>query len=639
VTQRIHTDAVLTNTDLTNELIIGLHTKIYDIQCSSVGHEADDNSMNESCQVRTTLQAEDRLLVPHSKRISHTYITNDEGVTELCIYYGIKEVTFDEARLFPFGEALMKQTSFIAESATSWGPGYQWPEIRSLLEALVDEGIVKRSDSFEDQRGTGLVPSLLPPSECPVARSWSTAECEAITSDLGGRAVEIGYLEAIVPVYRVAHSALDGDGRQVGEANVYPPGLRLDRETEWRVCQYPGSRYRDDAPMNVTALRAMIKHWKPIMTVIVAVRDELHRRLERARTQWTIGDLHTFSVVVMALPAFQLMKRGGASPQIPLHPVLSSMFRITDGVRMTTHEMLFLSAERTRSPEETTNAAEFYAFAERNGLLLSNTGVCAGPKALIDEFLTIVFDGAFSEPVPTSQLAPDVRELLEQLPEVVDYAFYALQVWALMLSSWLAMSRAYKTVRQVFEASSDELGDQLRTRISEDWAKLEFARIADDTERDVHHIVYADAYEQAWRGLRRPVGVSTLAQRVAPCPEGAMHIAATSELRAILSSRLATTPFEGIDRDDAIGQIVDSLVLYIREQQAILRSMMELQGTINTLLDRPDPKRLLSIRDLRVNDAMSRIPSPYIFDTLAEELGFMVEFTVDDIDVVSIRAT
>jgi len=43
---------------------------------------------------------------------------------------------------------------------------------------------------------------------------------------------------------------------------VFPPRLRLDRDTEWRVCQYAGSRYRDDAPMNVTALKA-IKYWKP----------------------------------------------------------------------------------------------------------------------------------------------------------------------------------------------------------------------------------------------------------------------------------------------------------------------------------------------------------------------------------------
>ena len=159
--------------------------------------------------------------------------------------------------------------------ATTWGPGYDWEEIRPLLESLLEEGIIKRGDGVGDQRNSAVAASLLPPSVCPLPRSWSLAECESITLDLANRAVEIGYIEAVVPVFRVAHPALDADGRQVGEANVYPPRLRLDRETEWRVCPYSGSRYRDDLPMNVTGLKAMTKHWKPIMATILEVRAEL----------------------------------------------------------------------------------------------------------------------------------------------------------------------------------------------------------------------------------------------------------------------------------------------------------------------------------------------------------------------------
>src|SRR5262245_52841318 len=301
----------------------------------------------------------DRLHVPHRKRMSHAYVTSDSGARELCIYYGAKEVTFDEDRLFAFGEQLARQSSFIAETAASWGPGYEWPEIRSLLEALVDEGILKRGEATDDPGGGRLVPSLLPRSMCPVPRTWSTATCESIARELGGRPVEIGNLEAIVSVYRVAHPALDGDGRQVGEANVFPPGLRLDRDTEWRVCQYSGSRYRDDRPMNVTALKAMIKHWKAMMATVLECRAEIRKRLARlARIGdgWTVGDLHMFAGVVLSLPAFQLMS-GGAAHRDPLHPVLSSVFRITDGIRMTTHEMMFLSDERTRAPAEPVTAA------------------------------------------------------------------------------------------------------------------------------------------------------------------------------------------------------------------------------------------------------------------------------------------
>jgi len=79
------------------------------------------------------VQPTDRLYVPHRKRMSHAYVTTETGTRELCLYYGDKEVAFDEERLFPFGEQLVSQPSFLAESATSWGPGYEWAEVQSML--------------------------------------------------------------------------------------------------------------------------------------------------------------------------------------------------------------------------------------------------------------------------------------------------------------------------------------------------------------------------------------------------------------------------------------------------------------------------------------------------------------------------
>lgn len=136
----------------------------------------------------------DRLHVPHRKRMSHAYVTSDSGARELCIYYGAKEVTFDEDRLFPFGEQLAQHSSFIAETAASWGPGYEWPEIQSMLEALVEEDILKRGEATDDPRGGGLVPSRLPRATCPVPRAWSVETCESIARELGGRPAEIGNL-------------------------------------------------------------------------------------------------------------------------------------------------------------------------------------------------------------------------------------------------------------------------------------------------------------------------------------------------------------------------------------------------------------------------------------------------------------
>ncbi|HEY0484181.1 MAG TPA: hypothetical protein VGD37_41965 [Kofleriaceae bacterium] len=543
---------------------------------------------------------------------------------ELVIYYGLKEISFDEERLFAFGEQLVRQSSFVAETATTWGPGYDWPEIRSMLEALIQEGILKRGDAADDPRGGGLVRSPLPPSSCPVPRSWSAEHCEAISRELGGRPVEVGHLEAIISVYRIVHPALDGDGRQVGEANVFPPALRLDRDTEWRVCQYSGSRYRDDRPMNVTALKAMIKHWKAMMAVILEIRAEVKQRLARARERWTVADLHMFAGVALSVPAYQLLKRGGASPLPPLHPVLSSMFRITDGIRMTTHEMLFLSEERTRDPDEPVTAEELYGFAERNGTFLADAGVCAGPKAMIDEFFSVVFDGARVKGAEGVVLPPEIRDLLAELPAATDYALLGLQSWAVSRSIWLAMSRAYKTLRAVFEAApeGDAVCRQLRARLTADWAKLHQGRIADDHEHDVHVTVYRDTYEQAWRALRSASGGPTLAERITPGPEAPMHAAAARALRDRLAARLAGSAAAGL-----IDRIVETLVRYLREEQAILASTQDLQREINAQLDRPQPGRPLTARDLHVTFRMyggSIAEFPYLFDMLEEELGFHV---------------
>ena len=77
----------------------------------------------------------DRPYIPYRKRLSHSYITHEEGVRELRIDYGIKEITFDEVHLFPFAEQLVREPSFTGQDAIGWGPGYRWDEIRPAVSA------------------------------------------------------------------------------------------------------------------------------------------------------------------------------------------------------------------------------------------------------------------------------------------------------------------------------------------------------------------------------------------------------------------------------------------------------------------------------------------------------------------------
>jgi hypothetical protein len=289
----------------------------------------------------------------------------------------------------------------------------------------------------------------------------------------------------VIPVFRVAHPALDSDGRQVGEANVFPARLRLDLPTEWRGCQYAGSRYRDDMPMNVTALKAMTRHWKPVLATLRVIRAALRERLGGAGDAWTIGELHVLACTVLALPAFLLMRRQTA--RVPA--ALSSLFRVTDGIRMVTHDMVF-SIERTRRADEPLTAAGVLAYAERHGLLLGETGVCAGPPPMIEAFLACAVDGARAD---AGELSAEVCDALADLPAAIDYALYGMQVWSISRSLWLAMSRAYQALIEIFEATALDAA-WLRA----DQAVLARLQIANEADRRVHWNAYADAYAIAW---------------------------------------------------------------------------------------------------------------------------------------------
>ncbi len=583
--------------------------------------------MSDSCAVRQVVERGDRLFVPHRKRLKHSYGVNGEGLRELRIDYGLKEVTFDDERYFAFGEQLVGLSSFVAESAVAWGAGYSWEELQPMLEALLTEGILKRGDGADEPREGGLVPSPLPPSVCPAARFWNTSECEGITRDVGKRSAELGYLETFVPVYRVAHAAIDGDDRQVGEANVYPPALRLERSTEWRVCQYAGSRYRDDNPMNVTALKAMIKHWKPMMVALLRVREELARRLHLAGGPWTIGDLHTFACSVLALPAYVLQKQGGTTPQAPLHPVLSSLFRITDGIRMTVYEMFFLLSEKPKSPDTPMTASAMYDYAEQHGIFISDTGVCAGPKPLIDEFLTTAVDGLPISGAEEVTLAPEVEQALSELPAAIDYGLLGLQVWGLTSSTWLALARAYEALLATLRPLTGTLGpagEQLLEALERDWHKLERVQISTPYEREVHFSAYKDAYERARKALPPTLAAAsplTLDQALVPVEESERHRVAATALRNSLQSRLSLPELGG---DQVLDKLVEAISLYLREEHAVVAATIPVQTKLNELLRRPAPSRALSARDFLLFYALNGSVFPYLFDALESALGIVV---------------
>jgi hypothetical protein len=60
------------------------------------------------------LKATGELLLPHHKRAFTQYLPGDSGELELQIFYGYKEISFDEPELFAFGEELAIKTPSLA---------------------------------------------------------------------------------------------------------------------------------------------------------------------------------------------------------------------------------------------------------------------------------------------------------------------------------------------------------------------------------------------------------------------------------------------------------------------------------------------------------------------------------------------
>ena len=225
------------------------------------------------------------------------------------------------------------------------------------------------------------------------ARSW--VDAESLMLELTGTALDINYLEVVVPVFRTGHLFVDRDGRQVGEANVFPMTARIEVQTDWRGCPYAGNRYQTEKPMNVTALRAMRQHWRPMMAMLMQIREAYLSRFPDARAGWTVGHVERLSTAVLALPSYLMLRGDAGVANGNLHPALSNLFRVTDGLRMVMHQMLFLPVMETmRAPDAPVSAAEVLAYADRNYSFHSDHGVCAGPRFMIEDFLGVILDGA-----------------------------------------------------------------------------------------------------------------------------------------------------------------------------------------------------------------------------------------------------
>jgi hypothetical protein len=556
----------------------------------------------------------EQLFVTARKRFVPVYNQTPAGARELTLYCGMREITFDEPDLFPWAEKLIKEDSFLAGASISWAsPPLEWPRVQGLLEALLAEGILDREPPGKT---IGQLPSsamhlafLKSEATRPVVagpRFWNP-DPGSVLDEVVGRGVEPGYIESVVPVHRIAHAALDREGRQVGEVNTFPEILRLKIPTEWRTCNYAGSRYHDDTPMNMTALRSMIAQWRPVLRATLAVREEFLRRYPPLGDgTWRLGEVHFLSSGILALVGFELMRWRDPVKNGELDPVLSSLFRVTDGVRMVAAHIM--DAPRLDSTYDTKIVArDITEMAEREDQFLSAKGVCAGPQNMIDEFVATLLDGkALATPTePLPQWAQDI-------PAALDYGLLGIQVYAAVYCTWMRMTRAYTEIREALLSRGGPA--PLREGMERDFKIITAVRGHDERQRQWSEAFAHRMFNHAQTGIRGVFERQDLAALLTP-PEGLLSEGAKGALRDLFAS-LGAEP------------VALPLLEFLRFERNALRTVTGVQERINALLGRPKPASPLTGAQLAIHHLLRRgspgaVPS--LVDLLRETLDVDIQ--------------
>jgi len=594
--------------------------------------------------VRTTkervLREDDELLFPMSKGAVAQYWEDESTPRELRIFYRDKEIALDDPADFGFGETLVKQSKFRAGDATGWGES-DWPHVRNLLEQLVEEGILRYADEKveipaplrHEERETPLLQQ-----RCGRPMTWE--DSEEVMRLISGEPLETGYVELVIPIFRVAHMYLDGDNRQVGEANVFPPYMRLDRPTLWRTCTYSGTRYQPDLPMNVTALRTMRAQWRQMMVIVRRVSDAYIARFpEVAERGWTVGDIERMTVCVLALPTYMLVKRDPVENG-KLHPALSSAFRLTDGLRMLMHHMLFVPfGEPTRSGTTPMTGAEAHAYAERNYSFHTEHGVCAGPPAMVEDFLAVILDKADPKGGWPDKLEPEVEEALSHLDAAMDYGLMGLQAFGAVFSTFPTMTAGHAAHREVvlaWKGKDSPALAQLRGRMDKvHEVTQQVGWLAQDALRKSRLVAYNEMYQKCGIGLTGREPEPSLEERYSnPPPLSAENMA---KLKAAWARHL-----HDVEDGDALWtSLAECLAGFVSFVQVAVQTSIEVQGRINALLGREIPTRPFRGRDLAKYIGLDKTPDsrnerkevPFLIDDIAKLLGITIEVDADDITI------
>ncbi|MDE2403160.1 MAG: hypothetical protein KGM17_00400 [Sphingomonadales bacterium] len=542
-----------------------------------------------------------RFVLPQARAALLQQGRDADGAPVLTLYHRGREVQWDDPRQFAFGEALAHCPRFSGADAAGWGD-LGWDAAAPMLAALADAGIIVPDDGTtrpETRHDHQPMPDPLPPAPMTRPRSWMDGE--SLMAELTGQALDLAWLETVVPVFRTGHLFVDRDGRQVGEANAFPAAARLAVPTDWRGCPYTGNRYQAEKPMNATALKAMRRHWRQMMALLLEVRAAYLDRFPEAKAGWTVGHVERLAVSVLALPSYLALRCDAPAANGTLHPALSNLFRVTDGLRMVVHQMLFLPLyEPMRHPDEAVDAAAILAYADRNYAFHSDHGVCAGPRFMIEDFLGVILDGTVPLGGLDAALEPELAAVLADVPAAMDYAMLGLESYATVFALWPAMARCYEDLHRLLaDGAHGAAARAMAARFAGHFAALSQRSFLASEEWRAHRVaVYDDMHARTHAATAGCPPARPLSAALAPA------CAAETGARSFDTLVSAAAAHFGPGHDRLAAAFAETVMDFLRRGQRTVAIASAIQARTRALLARPHPRAELTLADLNLHNVL-----------------------------------
>ncbi|OYU37054.1 hypothetical protein [Novosphingobium sp. PASSN1] len=582
------------------------------------------------------LTPQSMIAMPMARAALLQHGTDESGARQLTLYHLGKEVSWDVPRHFAFAEVLVTERVLSAGDAAQQG-GLDWAEAADMLGALLEEGLLVRADPghVPAHHALGPVPSPLPPAPMDRPRTWT--EAPSLMAELTGMALDPAYLEVVVPVFRTAHLFRDADGRPIGEANVFPAAARHEVPTEWRGCPYPGNRFQADKPINMTALKAMRAQWRQMMGLLLPIRAAYLARFPEAAQGWTVGHVERLAVCVLALPSYILLRRDAPVADGALHPALSNLFRVTDGLRMVMHHMMFVPLyERMRGADAPVSAESILAYADRNYLFHSDHGVCAGPRFMIEDFLGVILDGAAPRSGFDPACEPELAAAAGLIAPAMNYGLLGLQTFGAVFSLWPAMARCYARLHTVLGDAGVDTGPAaaLAERFAGHFAALSHRSfLGSEAWRSHREAVYDDMFAACARGLGDPAPAAPLSAEInAPAARQA------AGPRTVLEQ--AAAEHFGPDSGPLAAEFAAIVMDFLGRAQRIIARAEAVQARIAALLHRPVPAHRLTLAQINLHNVLmgqDMRSVPFLPDEFAALLG--IRISVDARTIAIVRGT